>query len=131
LGIEQHVHSIVIQVDASGLSVRIPDGSVTRYEAGTVLWTAGVTTPSVATAIAKATGATQDRAERIEVGPDRSIPAPRNPRHRRRDLRRERTFTVKGGGSARRLRGIDHCAHLHHNRSRRSLTFRHAIMCFL
>jgi hypothetical protein len=92
------VRSIVIQVDASGLSVRIPDGSVTRYEAGTVLWTASVTTPSVATAIAKATGAAQDRAERIEVGPDLSIPAPRNPRHRRRDLRRERTFTVKEVG---------------------------------
>jgi NADH:ubiquinone reductase (H+-translocating) len=74
LGIEQHMHSIVTQVDATGLSVRGPDGAVTRYEAGTVLWTAGVAAPSVATAIAKATGAAQDRAGRIEVGPDLSIP---------------------------------------------------------
>jgi NADH dehydrogenase len=74
LGIEQHMHSIVTQVDATGLSVRGPDGTVSRYEAGTVLWTAGVAAPSVATAIAQATGATQDRAGRIEVGPDLSIP---------------------------------------------------------
>jgi NADH dehydrogenase len=38
------------------------------------LWTAGVAAPSVATAIAQATGAKQDRAGRIEVGPDLSIP---------------------------------------------------------
>src|SRR3954453_13983739 len=74
LGIEQHMHSIVTQGDATGLSVRGPDGTVSRYEAGTVLWTAGVAAPSVATAIAQATGATQDRAGRIEVGPDLSIP---------------------------------------------------------
>jgi NADH dehydrogenase len=38
------------------------------------LWTAGIAAPSVATAIAQATGAKQDRAGRIEVGPDLSIP---------------------------------------------------------
>src|SRR5258708_10885111 len=40
LGVEQHMHSIVTKVDGSGLSVRTEDGSVTRYEAATVLWTA-------------------------------------------------------------------------------------------
>jgi NADH:quinone reductase (non-electrogenic) len=74
LGVEQHMHSIVTQIDGSGLSVRAQDGTVTRYEAGTVLWTAGVAAPPVATAIARATGATQDRAGRIEVGPDLAIP---------------------------------------------------------
>jgi NADH dehydrogenase len=68
------MHSIVTQVDASGLSVRTQDGTETRYEAGTVLWTAGVAAPAVATAIAKATGAEQDRAGRIVVGGDLSIP---------------------------------------------------------
>ena len=62
------------QIDATGLSVRAEDGTQTRYDAGTVLWTAGVAAPSVATAIAQATGAKQDRAGRIEVGPDLSIP---------------------------------------------------------
>src|SRR5215468_5326217 len=68
LGVEQHMHSIVTQIDATGLSVRAEDGSVTQYDAATVLWTAGVAAPSVAAAIAQATGAKQDRAGRIEVG---------------------------------------------------------------
>jgi len=74
LGVEQHMHSIVTGIDGTGLSVRAGDGTVTRYEAGTVLWTAGVAAPPAAAAIAAATGAKQDRAGRIEVGPDLSIP---------------------------------------------------------
>jgi NADH dehydrogenase len=74
LGVEQHMHSIVTGIDATGLSVRAQDGTQTRYDAGTILWTAGVAAPSVATAIAQATGAKQDRAGRIEVGPDLGIP---------------------------------------------------------
>ena len=65
LGVEQHMHSIVTDIDATGLSVRAQDGTVTRHEAGTVLWTAGVEAPPVAAAIAAATGAKRDRA-----GPD-------------------------------------------------------------
>ena len=74
LGVEQHMHSIVTGIDGTGLSVRAEDGSVTQYEAGTVLWTAGIAAPPVAAAIAQATGAKQDRAGRIEVGPDLTIP---------------------------------------------------------
>jgi NADH:ubiquinone reductase (H+-translocating) len=74
LGVEQHMHSIVTGIDGTGLSVRAEDGTQTRYDAGTVLWTAGIAAPSVATAIAQATGAKQDRAGRIEVGPDLGIP---------------------------------------------------------
>src|SRR6266700_2235391 len=74
LGVEQHMHSIVTHIDASGLSVRAQDGTESRYEAGTVLWTAGVAAPPVATAIAAATGAKQDRAGRIMVGDDCTIP---------------------------------------------------------
>jgi len=74
LGVEQHMHSIVTGIDGTGLSVRAADGAEARYEAGTVLWTAGVAAPPVAAAIATATGAAQDRAGRIEVGPDLSIP---------------------------------------------------------
>src|SRR6266568_8138433 len=73
LGVEQHMHSIVTHVDATGLSVRAQDGTESRYEAGTVLWTAGVAAPAVATVIAKAAGAEQDRSGRILVGADLSI----------------------------------------------------------
>jgi NADH:quinone reductase (non-electrogenic) len=74
LGVEQHMDSIVTEIDGTGLNVRAEDGKQTRYDAATVLWTAGVAAPSVATAIAQATGAKQDRAGRIETGPDLSIP---------------------------------------------------------
>jgi NADH dehydrogenase len=74
LGVEQHMHSIVTGIDGSGLTVRAQDGKETQYDAATVLWTAGVAAPPVATAIAQATGAKQDRGGRIEVGPDLSIP---------------------------------------------------------
>src|SRR5262252_8122494 len=74
LGVEQHMHSIATQIDGTGLSVRGEDGTETHYDAATVLWTAGVAAPAVATTIAQATGAKQDRAGRIEVGPDLSIP---------------------------------------------------------
>ncbi len=68
------MHSIVTKIDATGLSVKAEDGTVKEYPAGTVLWTAGVATPPVATAVAEATGAKQDRAGRILVGDDLSIP---------------------------------------------------------
>ncbi len=74
LGVEQHMHSIVTNIDATGLDVRAQDGTVTHHEAGTVLWTAGVEAPSVAAAIAAATGAKQDRAGRIMVGDNCTIP---------------------------------------------------------
>jgi NADH:ubiquinone reductase (H+-translocating) len=74
LGVEQHMHSIVTNIDGTGLSVRAKDGTVTRHEAGIVLWTAGVAAPPVAAAIAAATGAKQDRAGRIQVNGDCTIP---------------------------------------------------------
>ena len=44
-----------------------------RYDAGTVLWTAGVEAPPLAAKIAQATGAEHDRAGRISVGPDCTV----------------------------------------------------------
>jgi NADH dehydrogenase len=74
LGVEQYMNSIVTQVDASGLSVRGKDGTETHHDVGCVLWTAGVAAPPVATVIASATGAKQDRAGRILVNDDCTIP---------------------------------------------------------
>ena len=73
LGVEMHMGSIVTDVELSGLTVRDHDGATTRYEAGTVLWTAGVEAPAFATALADATGAERDRAGRIVVQPDLTI----------------------------------------------------------
>jgi NADH:ubiquinone reductase (H+-translocating) len=74
LGVEMHMNSIVTDVDANGLAVRDHDGGTTRYEAGTVLWTAGVEAPAFAKELANATGAATDRAGRILVQPDLTIP---------------------------------------------------------
>jgi len=73
LGVELHMGSIVTHVDPAGLEVKDHDGKLTRYEAGNVLWTAGVEAPPLAAAVAKATGAQQDRAGRIVVGQDCTI----------------------------------------------------------
>jgi NADH dehydrogenase len=74
LGVELHMGSIVTDVDATGLTVRDHEGVTTRYEVGAVLWTAGVEAPAFAEALAKATGAERDRAGRILVQPDLTIP---------------------------------------------------------
>ncbi|MER5777064.1 NAD(P)/FAD-dependent oxidoreductase [Streptomyces sp. NPDC002039] len=73
LGVEVHLRSIVTRVDDRGLTVSHKDGGSDRVEARTVLWTAGVEAPPLATALARATGAEQDRAGRIRVLPDLSI----------------------------------------------------------
>ncbi len=74
LGVELHMGTIVTKVDPYGVEVRDADGNTTRHDAGTVLWTAGVEAPPLAAAVARATGASQDRAGRIMVNPDLTIP---------------------------------------------------------
>ena len=78
LGVEQHMGSIVTNVHGGALQVRSGDGSVTRYDAATVLWTAGVEAPPLAAAVAKATGAQRDKAGRILVDKDLTIPGHRD-----------------------------------------------------
>ncbi|HEU5390340.1 MAG TPA: NAD(P)/FAD-dependent oxidoreductase [Streptosporangiaceae bacterium] len=74
LGVEMHMGSIVTEADVQGVQVKDHDGNVTRYEVGTILWTAGVQAPALAAEVAKATGAEQDRAGRICVGKDLTVP---------------------------------------------------------
>src|SRR5215469_2156367 len=61
LGVELHMRSIVTEADLQGIQVKDHEGNLTRYETGTILWTAGIQAPPLATAVAKATGAQQDR----------------------------------------------------------------------
>jgi NADH dehydrogenase len=74
LGVELHMGTIVTHVDPGGLEVKDHDGTVTRHLCGNVLWTAGVEAPPLAAAVAKATGAEQDRAGRLLCGKDLSLP---------------------------------------------------------
>jgi NADH:ubiquinone reductase (H+-translocating) len=74
IGVELAMNTIVTDVTVRGLVAKSHDGTVIEQEAGTVLWTAGVEAPPLAAMLAQATGASQDRAGRLEVGPDLSLP---------------------------------------------------------
>jgi NADH dehydrogenase len=73
LGVEQRMQSVVTDIGHGWLEVRDRDGKQNRYQAGTVLWTAGVAAPPVARALADATGAPTDKAGRVQVTEDLTI----------------------------------------------------------
>jgi NADH dehydrogenase len=78
LGVELHMGVRVTGVDESGLEARAGDGTTTRFDARTVLWTAGVqAVPFVAT-LAAALSVNQDKAGRIAVNPDLTVPGHNN-----------------------------------------------------
>jgi NADH:ubiquinone reductase (H+-translocating) len=74
LGVELHMETRVTRVGQGWLEVRDQAGQQARYPVGTVLWTAGVEAPPVAEALARATGAKQDRSGRILVEKDLTVP---------------------------------------------------------
>ena len=74
IGVEIHVRSLVTHLDADGVDVKGPDGSVQRYSAKTKIWAAGVATSPLAKTLADATGAACDHSGRIKVKPDCSLP---------------------------------------------------------
>ena len=74
MGVELQMGSIVKDVDERGLEVARRDGSTRRYDAGTVLWTAGVAAPPLAGRLAERAGAAHDRAGRLAVEPDLTLP---------------------------------------------------------
>jgi NADH:ubiquinone reductase (H+-translocating) len=69
LGVELRLGTRVVGVDATGLDV---DGG--RIEARTKIWAAGVEASSLGRLLADRAGATVDRAGRVQVQPDCSIP---------------------------------------------------------
>ena len=73
LGVELRMGSRVTGVDAGGVDVA-GDGSTGRIEAGTVIWAAGVEASPLARQLADATGADLDRAGRVAVRPDLTLP---------------------------------------------------------
>ena len=61
-------------VDALGVDTETADGQKGRFECGTTIWAAGVQASPLAGMLAEATGAHTDRAGRIEVLPDLTLP---------------------------------------------------------
>jgi NADH:ubiquinone reductase (H+-translocating) len=73
LGVVLHMSTRVTDVDETGLVAKYSDGSEVRHDARTVLWTAGVEAVPFVGELARATGAKQDRAGRIEVNDDLTV----------------------------------------------------------
>jgi NADH dehydrogenase len=61
-------------VDPLGVDTQTADGEKGRFECGTTIWAAGVQASPLAGMLAEATGAETDRAGRISVLPDLSLP---------------------------------------------------------
>jgi NADH:ubiquinone reductase (H+-translocating) len=74
LGVELRMDARVVGVDARGVDIAGGDGSTLRIEAYTTIWAAGVQASPLAAELAEASGATIDRAGRIAVEPDLTIP---------------------------------------------------------
>jgi NADH dehydrogenase len=73
-GVEIRTEAIVQNVDATGVEVRSADGSTEKIASRTVIWAAGVAASPLARMLADASGAECDRAGRIAVQPDCSLP---------------------------------------------------------
>jgi NADH dehydrogenase len=74
LGVEVRTGTRVVDIDERAVRVTMADGTSQEVPARTVLWAAGVQASSFARVVAKAVGAETDRAGRVIVGPDLTIP---------------------------------------------------------
>jgi NADH dehydrogenase len=74
LGIEVLLGAMVTNVDERGLEVQYKDGRLERIESVTKIWAAGVQASSLTKTLAEQTGAPLDRAGRIGVNSDLTLP---------------------------------------------------------
>ena len=74
IGVEVQLGAMVTDVDANGLEVKDPDGQIRRISAATKVWAAGVQASSLGRLLAEQSGAEVDRAGRISVLPDLTLP---------------------------------------------------------
>jgi NADH dehydrogenase len=73
-GVEIHTQNIVTKVDRHGVEVKGGDGEVKRVRTQTKVWAAGVQASPLAKLLADAGGVECDRAGRIPVLPDCTLP---------------------------------------------------------
>ena len=74
MGVEIQLNAMVVDVDADGLVVREKDGTERRIEAQCKVWSAGVAASKLGAVLAEQSGAEIDRAGRVRVLPDLTIP---------------------------------------------------------
>jgi NADH dehydrogenase len=73
-GVEVRLGEMVTDVDERGLVVQAKDGTQTRIDSVTKVWAAGVQASPLGRMLAEQTGAPLDRAGRIGVNPDLTLP---------------------------------------------------------
>jgi NADH dehydrogenase len=74
LGVTPMLQRTVVDMDEHTVTVQAPDGATEKIPARTVIWAAGVTASTLARSLAELAGAELDRAGRIAVEPDLSLP---------------------------------------------------------
>jgi NADH:ubiquinone reductase (H+-translocating) len=74
MGVEIQLNAMVTDVDRNGITVKDPDGTVRRIESATKVWSAGVSASPLGRDLAEQSGVELDRAGRVRVLPDLSIP---------------------------------------------------------
>jgi NADH dehydrogenase len=73
MGVDIRTGTLAVGMDDHSVTVKGPDGEET-IRTRTRIWAAGVAASPLATLLAKSSGATTDRAGRIEVNPDCTLP---------------------------------------------------------
>ena len=74
LGVTPLLERTVVGIDADGVTIQAPDQDVERVGTRTVIWAAGVTASGLAGLLAEQSGADLDRAGRVSVEPDLTLP---------------------------------------------------------
>ncbi len=74
MGVEIQLGAMVTDVDRNGLTVKYKDGSIKRIESATKVWSAGVAASPLGKDLAAQSGVELDRAGRVKVLPDLTIP---------------------------------------------------------
>ena len=74
IGVEVQLGAMVTDVDQNGIEVKDSDGEVRRINAATKIWAAGVQASPLGRLLGEQTGAEVDRAGRVAVLPDLTLP---------------------------------------------------------
>jgi len=74
MGVDIQLGAMVTDVDRSGITVKDSDGTIRRIESATKVWSAGVSASPLGRDLADQSDVELDRAGRVKVLPDLSIP---------------------------------------------------------
>jgi NADH dehydrogenase len=74
MGVEIQLGAMVTDVDRNGITVKDSDGTIRRIESATKVWSAGVSASPLGRDLAEQSDAELDRAGRVKVLPDLSLP---------------------------------------------------------